>query len=220
MITRKAGQRSSTHRLITIGAILSVLLLLGVLLTSWLPHYLSNKGATSSREPISRTVLSTWLELTPQERIDQADLVLIGTVGQPAPSRWNTPTGRLPQDATHRSVVDNKLLIYTDYPVTVEETLKGSVSQSVINVRTVGGKVDQDSITGDGHVGFQPGERVVLLLTNENDVRLQAGPDHYRTVLGFQGKFLIRGEQAVVYAGEEVFYQLPLHTLKAQVRSS
>lgn len=95
----------------------------------------------------------------------QATVVVIGTVQQVLPARWNTPDGGRPANP-HSWESKQRDTIYTPVLVQVEAYLKGTQPQPRVFIFSNGGVVGQDSVTygGRGNRTFREGERVVVFL--------------------------------------------------------
>lgn len=190
-------------------AVLAVLALRGVI------------GEEPARPSIEAVAEGLAPRTTVQQRIDAATLIVRGTVGEPRPSRWTTPSGRLPDDATWATVAKRDWLIYTDYPIEVERVLKGSYVRDTVLLRARSGRVGRDSYTTENHPVLRPGEEVVAMLTPDEHPRSKGlGPAHYAPLFGFQGVFRIEGDRAVVERKGDAIQALPLSRLQTQVSRS
>lgn len=158
----------------------------------------SSNQAPSARteDPISMQASGALEGLTDKQLVEKASLIILGTVQTVNPSRWNTKDGLRPPDLTAQNISPD-LIIYTDTDVKVERLLKGSTSESTVRVRTLGGSVGQDSMTFTEEPKFEPAQSVIVFLTEEDSMTSQFGPKHYRPIGAVQGKFHIKGQQAV-----------------------
>jgi hypothetical protein len=135
-----------------------------------------------------------------------------GTVGEPHPSQWNTPSGSLPPDTTIHTV-SSDALIFTDTPINVERYLKGSAPGDVVLVCTIGGVVGQDKMFAEHAPELQPGKRLILLLAPDDNPRTRnIGPNHYIVVWGFEDVYEVVGDRAISET-----HQLPLADLYALI---
>ncbi len=78
--------------------------------------------------------------------------------------------------------------IYTLATISVEQTVKGQTRDKA-TLRTLGGELDGQVMWVEGTPGFQPGERVVVFL--------KKGGGAFTIIGGFQGKFIIDGNDMV-----------------------
>lgn len=92
-----------------------------------------------------------------------ATMIIIGTVKQVLPARWDTPDGRPPPDACSLSTPHN---IFRPVLVEVEQYVKGEQPQRIVQVYSFGGQVGKDKTTysPEGLYTFREGERVLLFL--------------------------------------------------------
>ncbi|WNY27762.1 hypothetical protein [Methanolapillus ohkumae] len=98
---------------------------------------------------------------------DIADIVIVGTVKEVYPSRWNTADGKPPN---RTSIVDG--YIVTEATVTVDYYLKDSpdlfekynMSYDEILIDYYGGTVGDRYMAGDSSYNFVEGEKVLLFL--------------------------------------------------------
>lgn len=150
-------------------------------------------GATL--EPIAMRASGALEGLTDKELVSKASLIVLGTVERIHPSRWNTSDGLRPPNVTIQTISPTTI-IFTDVDIKVNRYLKGSTSESVVRVRTLGGQVGQDSMIYSEEPEFQVSRSVIVFLTSEDVMAGQIGPTHYRVVGAIQGKFDIEGSRA------------------------
>jgi len=119
---------------------------------------------------------------------EQSKIIVIGTVKDILPSKWNTADGK------RRSDVIDKLsendTIYTDIIVSVNKYLKNPLNQTEVLVRVQGGEDDIVKVNVDYEPTFKAGEKVLLYLQEDTYPLIKnIGPDHY-VVTGYSlGKF-------------------------------
>lgn len=175
----------------------AVIAALAVLGLTALAIWVSRNG-DASRPPITLRTDGGMMETTLQQRIDASGLVVLGTVGEPFASRWTTETGDLPPNTTPELVAERGLRIYTDYPVRIEQILKGSAPSDTIRVRILGGQAGQDRDMDDDAAVLRPGQRMVLLLRDDDGITAPYGPAHYTTSFGFLSAYDVEGARAVI----------------------
>ncbi|MDQ0194906.1 hypothetical protein [Paenibacillus wynnii] len=144
--------------------------LLGVALFSFIPQQI--KIEASGDIPI----------LSKRDLINNASVVIRGTVDKILPSSWSNP------DFAKGLEVRNT--IQTDVLIKVNEVYKNKpYDNSVVTVRIEAGKVGNTTLTSEGYPTFQPGEEVVLFLS-EDDGDLANPNENYYVLTGMlQGKF-------------------------------
>lgn len=153
---------------------------------------------------------STFVAMTPNQLVAQADAVVVGQVVERA-SAW-TDSGRL---------------IYTDNVLRVDEVVLGD-APAFVTVRTFGGQVGDMMVEAHGFPHFESDERVLVFLKDEGDagaVRVlgyQQG--HFRVVTRLDGVTLAvpmvdEGVRLLDRAGRPVAepQSVRLDTFKAQI---
>jgi hypothetical protein len=121
---------------------------------------------------------------------ENSDVILIGTVKEILPGKWNTVDGKRPHD----SIDDFEWydMIYTDVVITADEYLKNPLPEDEVIVRVFTGTVGNDVSTADYEASFQTGEKVFLyLIEDEWEYTKDLGPDHYFTLGSIQGKLTL-----------------------------
>ncbi|WP_230375495.1 hypothetical protein [Methanolobus vulcani] len=121
---------------------------------------------------------------------ENSDVILIGTVKEILPGKWNTVDGKRPHD----SIDDFEWydMIYTDIVITADEYLKNPLPEDEVIVRVFTGTVGNDVSTADYEASFQKGEKVFLyLIEDEWEYTRNLGPDHYFTLGSIQGKLTL-----------------------------
>jgi hypothetical protein len=146
---------------------------------------------SAASTPIDVRVSAALIAMTPQQLAKSADVVIQGVAHGPTHSQWNTSNG-LRQSNTE---IGSTNFIYTDTPVEVNRYLKGAQPSKVLIVRTLGGQVDADRIRFSEEAELQPGQPVVLFLTQTDVMTRQYGPVHYMVAGAAQGKYVIEGTQ-------------------------
>jgi len=110
---------------------------------------------------------ATVVPLSLSDLVAQSDLAIEGKIGSGAPD-WSGPAGAS--------------MIFTYWEVEVTETLKGTVTASLL-VRTPGGTKDGRSLEVPGAPSFHPDQRLILFLKKTEESR--SGQPVYE-VLGWQ----------------------------------
>ncbi|WP_338102011.1 hypothetical protein [Methanolapillus millepedarum] len=96
-----------------------------------------------------------------------SDIVIVGTVEEVYPSRWNTADGNEPNTVSIvNGYIVTETLISVDYYLKDNPDLfeKYNMSHQEILIATYGGEVDDWCMTGDSCYNFVPGEQVLLFL--------------------------------------------------------
>jgi len=136
-----------------------------------------------------------------EELVKKANTIVVGRVTN-SRTYWNS----------------NRKLIFTNYTIQVDESIKGQPGGS-IEVTTIGGKIGDVELHVSGMPTFQNGENAVVFIEQS------AG---YQTVLGLgQGKFTVTNGEVTNSVGDLSFpdgrpgtaTRMPLQTFKNQIRN-
>ncbi|MDV0447847.1 hypothetical protein MsAg5_17640 [Methanosarcinaceae archaeon Ag5] len=106
-------------------------------------------------------------ELSVAECKNMADIIIVGTVEEVYPSRWNTVDGHEPENVSIlNGYIVTETLIHVDYYLKDNPELfkKYDMSREDILIATYGGDVGDWHMTGDSCYNFVSGEQVLLFL--------------------------------------------------------
>ncbi|MDW5550716.1 hypothetical protein [Methanosarcina sp.] len=142
-----------------------------------------------------------------------SDTVVMGTVKEILPPKWNTIDGKLPNKAPDEFDIND--LIYTDVTISVDKYLKNSLSSNEVTVRVLGGKVGDDAMVTDEEPSFKPGEKVLLYLTKDNyEATKNISPQHFVVTGHMQGKFELTDNGKAVGWNESISQDELMSTIK------
>jgi len=180
-----------------------------------LPNIHSQEGSKliNDDEPLHGEFSSSYLILNHTELSNKSDTIVIGTVKEILPSKWNSVDGKKPSGKVQFSP---QTFIYTDVLINVDEYVKNPLSSKEIIVRVEGGTVGNDTLVTDSQPTFQPGEKVLLyLIKGENPDANDKGAEHFRVTGSLQGKFTLTDDgKAKEYNGETISQEKLLSTIK------
>ncbi|MFA4958147.1 MAG: hypothetical protein WC556_14355 [Candidatus Methanoperedens sp.] len=141
-----------------------------------------------------------------------SDTIAMGKVKEVLPSKWNTPDGKRPIEIKND-------IIYTDVIIEVEQYLKNPQASKDITVRTLGGTVGIDSMVAEDEPKFEPNEKVILFLTNEDTITGKIGEPHLKVQGGMHGKFTITADQQAVRPDlPQEYKSMPLEELLKKIQ--
>ncbi|KXS44388.1 hypothetical protein HWN40_00160 [Methanolobus zinderi] len=127
----------------------------------------------------------------------KSDVIIIGTMKEFLPSKWNTADVKRPHDSIED--FESNDVIYTDVVITVNEYLKNQLDEDEVIVRILTGTVDNDVSTADYEASFQPGENVLLYLVEDDwKYTKDIGPKHYFVLGSMQGKLTLKDDGTAV----------------------
>ncbi len=184
---------------------------------------LSNGTTSSMQESLAEDTFqhvtipkSGSLEYLDLNELDiRSELIVIGTVKEILPAKWNTQNGKRRGDTVDEFGEDDT--IYTDIIVSVESYLKNPLNQEEIRVRIEGGEDELVSMSVDYEPQFKEGENVLIYLRKDTYPNFKdVGPKHY-VVTGYcQGKFSLTDDQMAVRPYEN---PLKLNELRTAIMS-
>lgn len=134
---------------------------------------------STQREPIIITSYALEAEMSFEELIKLVDLIVIGQFIEVQPSRWNTPSGNLPDDATLDTVSKNKWSIFTDYKFMITNYIKNDTKEPIISIRIFQGEVGQDRMIADSQPSYEVGKEYLLFLFIDNGPTSSVSPGAY-----------------------------------------
>lgn len=220
MTVWRLGDRSRRYTVASFLLVLSVLFAATLILQR--SSTLVTPASMTTDEVIARRIEASYPQLSLLETIESSELIIVGVVGESYGSRWTTRNGQLPVGATRFTVARDDLYIHTDYPVTVEQMLKGALapSSATVRVRLLGGQVGNDSLETSEVDALTPGHRVLLFLGRGFRPLHRSGPSAYNLLMGPSTAYNVRrsGEALIfhnAYVGE-----LSLDGLRAEIAKS
>ncbi|MCO5382234.1 MAG: hypothetical protein NHB15_09240 [Methanosarcina barkeri] len=109
-----------------------------------------------------------FIHYTHEELSNYSDTIVIGTVKEIVPPKWNTVDGKQPNKPL-KEIDHLNDTIYTDIVISVDEYLKNPLSSNEVIVRSIGGTTGNINMTSDAEPSFKTGEKVLLYLSKDND---------------------------------------------------
>lgn len=162
-------------------------------------------------KPVTIEVSGLQEELSSKEIGERSSVILIGTVKEIMLSKWNTPDGARPGESIDDFKSSDE--IYTDVVVEVDEYLKNPMSSKEVIVRTLGGTVGEDTMIVDDVASFQPGEKVLLYLSEDTyPYTKDVGPEHF--IVTGCGKYTLTDEGEAIGTYETVKLEDLLSTIE------
>lgn len=150
--------------------------------------------------------------LDTKELSNLSEMIIIGTVKEITPSKWNSIDGKRPCGIDSFSLEN---LIYTDITISVDKYLKNPSSSKEVTVRVDGGTVGNDTLEIDCEPTFKSGEKILLFLTKDVTNRTKdIGPEHFKVTGCMQGKFALTNDGKAVRPDKTVSQEELLSTIK------
>ena len=177
----------------------------------------SIKLKNNSLEPINIIMEISLIGYTHEELSNRSDTIVIGTVKEILPSKWNSADGKQPNKAI-TEINPTEDIIYTDVVISVDEYLKKPLSSKELIVRVTGGTIGSSSMTTDDEASFNTGEKVLLyLMKDDNSATKDVGPEHFIVKGCLQGKFTLTDDGKAIRPDETTTLDELLSTINQTV---
>lgn len=194
--------RNITKYGIFLFGVLSLLTLSVLVLSN--PSNENTELENSSNEPIDFGICIDFIPYTHEELKDNSDTIVMGTVKEKLPPRWNTADGKKPNKLLNKIEYPDDI-IYTDIVISVDEYLKNPLSSRELIVRVTGGTVGDFSMTTDADPLFNTSEKVLLYLSkDESSSTGNIGPEHFIVTDFYRGKYTLTEDGKAITPDETV----------------
>jgi hypothetical protein len=161
----------------------------------------STKTENNSEKPISIGICIDFIPYNHEELRDYSDTIIIGTVRETLPPRWNTIDGKQPDKPV--TELNSSDIIYTDINISVDEYLKTPLTSKELIVRVVGGKIGNISMTTDAEPSFNTSEKVLLYLSKDSSPNTKdIGPEHFIVTDFHRGKYTVTDDERAMTPDE------------------
>jgi len=151
---------------------------------------------TEDQPPVTMYMYGILEKLSYDELKSQSNVVLIGTVKEELPSKWNTSDGERPNKSIEDLDVGGKDFVYTDVVILVDQYLMNSLDSKEVTVRVIGGTVGKDVFEVEDEPSFKQNEKVLLYIRGENSP--------FEVTGALQGKFHLTDDGMAVGSDEIV----------------
>ncbi|MCQ3937482.1 MAG: hypothetical protein DPW18_10605 [Chloroflexi bacterium] len=147
--------------------------------------------------PITIVTRNSYVRMSLDDLISEADLIVAGNVDTIYGSRWNSSDGKKPGgDAVQRLTPDD--IIFTDIDFHAAQLLKGDIQQKTVRIRFLGGKVDNVQMMTDEAILEVNKTYLLFLDLDTRGLTADIVPGHYRITGGrFQGVYEIKDDRAI-----------------------
>lgn len=168
---------------------------------------------TNVQTPYGISVSGSMELLSFHELDNRSQTIVIGTITEIFPSKWNTDDGKR-RGVTIDDIGENDTM-YTDIIVSVESYLKNPLDQEEVRVRIEGGEDGLVTMTIDSEPSFYKGEKVLVYLCEDTYPYFKdIGPEHFIVTGYSQGKFSLTDDGIAVRAYKD---PLELDELKTAI---
>jgi hypothetical protein len=180
----------------------------------------SIESSNDSDEPITFGMFVNTVQCTHEELSNYSDTIVIGTVKEILPPKWNTIDGKQPNKPLTEIDRLNET-IYTDIVVSVDEYLKNPLSSKEVIVRSIVGTIGNVSMTSDAEPSFKTGEKVLLYLSKDDSPNTKdISPEHFIVTGFFQGKFTLTDDGKATRRDENTTLKELLSTINQTVNKT
>jgi len=171
------------------------------------------KLENNNSESIGIDICIDFIWYTNEELRDNSDTIVIGTVKEILPPRWNTVDGKRPHKLLNKLEYPDDI-IYTDIVISVDEYLKNPLSSNELIVRVTGGTVGDFRMTTDADPSFNTDEKVLLYLRkDERSSTKDIGPEHFLVTDYYRGKYTLTEDGKAITPDETVTLKELLSTI-------
>jgi hypothetical protein len=158
-------------------------------------------------EPLEFSANSLLEELTIDDLIDRAELIIIGQVKTNLSSRWKSHNEKDTKNATPQEILEAEDL-FTDSLISISQTLKGNSTKPVIRVRTFIGETEQVRWVNSSEPNYDVGRIYLLFLHQDNGPTQVVDPGNYIAVNAIDGVYEIVDGKAISGDDEWVLEEL------------
>ena len=130
------------------------------------------------------------------EKIKEAELIVIGEVTTTLPSRWNGPDGGDPKNASPEDI-SRAHGLFTDSLVSINQILKGDVVKPVVRVRSFIGETQNVRWVNRSEPSYVVGKTYLLFLAKDIGATAKIDIGDYVAVGAYQGVYEIVDGRAV-----------------------
>ncbi len=152
------------------------------------------------RQTIERPVVFISEDLFSAKNIDdkikEAELIVIGEVTTSLPSRWNSPYGSDPQNASPQEIA-NANGLFTDSIISINKTFKGDIVDPVVRVRSFVGETSKVRWVDEYEPSFAKKRTYLLFLARDTGATASVDPGYYVPVNAIMGVYEITDSRAI-----------------------
>lgn len=159
------------------------------------------------KEPVTLTQSDSIETLTIDQKIEQAELIVIGRARTILPSRWLAPKGKETRNPSPEEVFRSGGL-FTDTLITIDQILKGSFNQPNVRVRSYIGEREQVRWVNSSEPSFERGQIYLVFLVKDIGPTKNVDPGDYVSVNSNRAIYKIVDGKAISADDEWVLEEL------------
>jgi len=148
------------------------------------------------KEPVIFTEEASLRRLSIDDKIREAEIIVIGEVNTTLPAKWKFDNVKDAKSATPQEVLDAGGL-FTDYLVSIDQILKGSYKEPKIRVRAFMGETNQVRWENSSQPVYIKGQVYLLFLRQDYGPTNFVDPGDYISVNADTAIYKINNGQAV-----------------------
>jgi hypothetical protein len=143
--------------------------------------YMTTTKQNERKELLTFTESSSLRELSIDDKIKEAELVVIGEVKGALPSKWKGSNEKDVKNANPQEIFNAEGL-FTDSTISITKILKGDSKDSLISVRSFIGETDQIRWVNVSEPSFKDGRMYLLFLERDIGPTSKVSPGDYVSV--------------------------------------
>jgi hypothetical protein len=168
----------------------------------------------NAAEPITITVNASSRELTIDDKINEAQIIVIGELRTTLPSKWKLHNEKDTKNATPQEIFDARGL-FTDFLLSISQTLKGNIDDPIIRVRSFFGETKQVRWEDSSQVSYEKGRLYLLFLRSGTGPTANVDPGYYSSVNASAAVYEIVNGKAISADDEWVLEELIAYIQKS-----
>lgn len=150
----------------------------------------------SESEQIVISVESLVEELTIDDKIARAELIVLGNVKSNLPSKWKYENEKEIKNAVPQEVFDAEGL-FTDSIIQISQAFKGDRKEPIIRVRSFIGEIDQIRWENSSEPLFEKGETYILFLQKDTGPTAKVDPGNFISINSVNAVYKVVGGRAI-----------------------
>jgi hypothetical protein len=131
--------------------------------------------------PTNFTASASLRKLSIDEKITEAQIILVGKAKTTLPSKWKYHNEKDTKRASSKEIYEAEGL-FTDSILSVEQVLKGDFKEPIIRVRSFTGETEQIRWEDTSQVLYKKGHTYLLFLRQDTGPTANVDPGYYRSV--------------------------------------
>jgi hypothetical protein len=156
--------------------------------------YIFASKRSGAVEPVVFTEHASLRALSIDDKINEAELIIIGEVRTVLPSKWKRQNEKDVRNATPQEIFESGL--FTDSIITIKQIFKGNAEGVAIRVRSFIGETEQVRLLNSSQPVFERGKKYLLLLRKDFGPTSIVEPGHYKSVNANTAVYEIIGDMA------------------------